>query len=247
MNGYGGVAKIVRFNWPWYVGALAATLALVPVLRGMRISGAWAALSAVATLAADFWLLASLAVSHHVYDRSGVARGEWLRSIDPLSVGNAAVFHAGQDEASAAAARMLPAAAMAVFDFFDPERNGTPSLRRARALAERKAISIAPDRIPLGEGALDLALLVFAAHEIRKEPERAAFFREVSRVLAPSGRALVVEHLRNGWNFLAYGPGAFHFLTRKAWERSFAEGGLRLVREDSLTPFVRIFELARMR
>jgi SAM-dependent methyltransferase len=45
-------------------------------------------------------------------------------------------------------------------------------------------------RIPLEDGIADAAVLAFVLHE---PPDPGAFIREVSRVLAPSGRILVVE------------------------------------------------------
>lgn len=245
MTRYSGAWKIARFNWPWYVAAIAATLAGLTLLRSETLGRPWAVVGAAGILAADFWLLVSLAVSHYIYDRSTISHGGWLSRVDPATVRSVAVFHAGQDEASETAARALPSAEIRVFDFYDPARNGSPSLKRARALAKERAAIMAPDNIPLKDQALDLALIIFAAHEIRKDAERIAFFSELARVLAPGGRALLVEHLRNGWNFLAYGPGAFHFLSRKTWNRSFDGTGLHLLGEVPYTRFVRLFELGK--
>lgn len=240
---YSGVLKIARFNWPWYAAAVAITGTGLFLLQSGTLTGSWVLLGFTGLFAASFWLLISLAVSYYVYDRSPVSRGAWLDGVNPACVRRAAIFHAGQDEASAVVARVLPSAAIQVFDFHDPTRDGTPSLERARALAEHHAATIASEQIPLNDGTLDLALVVFAAHEIRRDGERAAFFRELARALAPTGRAVIVEHLRDGWNFIAYGPGALHFLSRKTWHRSFAAGGLKVLRETPCTPFVRVFEL----
>jgi SAM-dependent methyltransferase len=244
-----GVRKILRFNWPWYAAAGGITVAVALLLGLGVVRGAAALVAAAGVVAADFWLLASLAVSHYVYDRSAVARGEWLNAVDRAAVRSGAIFHAGQDEASVSVAPRFPGVRFQHFDFFDPERQSTPSLQRARARAAgqvtERATSLADGRVPLADGALDLGLVAFAAHEIRQDPERTEFFRELARVLAPSGQVLVVEHLRDGWNFLAYGPGAFHFLSRRTWHRTFAAAGLKLARETPCTPFVRVFELTR--
>lgn len=243
MSATAGVARIVRFNWPWYAGALAVTFAALGALGSGALSPPLRALGVAALAAADLWLLASLAVSHYLYDRSPVARGAWLDLAGDGAIRRVGVFHAGHDEATAVAARRLPGAELRAFDVYDPERSSSPSLERARARAPARALPAPLRALPLANGALDLALVVFAAHEIRARTDRAAFFRELARALAPDGRALVVEHLRDGWNFLAYGPGAFHFLSRSTWLESFRDGGLAIQREARCTPFVRLFRL----
>jgi SAM-dependent methyltransferase len=243
---YSGVLKIVRFNWPWYIGSLTFTALAIFLLKLETLSQFWVLLLVAAFVVANLWLFISLAVSHYIYDRSPVSRAGWLIQIDPNTVRRAAVFHAGQDEASEFVARALPCIEIQTFDFFDPARNGTASLKRARGLAKRRDLAIPSDEIPLEDDTLDLALVVFAAHEIREDMERTAFLRELGRALAPNGRVVIVEHLRDVWNFLAYGPGAFHFLSGKTWCQSFANGGLKLLRETSCTRFVRVFELKKL-
>jgi SAM-dependent methyltransferase len=240
-----GVLKIVRYNWPWYALALAAAVGTLLVLAAARPPAPVAAALSAGLLAAGWWACASLAVSHYVYDASPVARAAWLDGVPPGSVRRAAAFHAGEDEASAALAARFPDAERAVYDFFDPERASTPSLLRARALAAGAAAAVASSALPLADASLDLACVVFAAHELRADADRAAFFRELGRVLRPEGRVLVVEHLRDAWNAAAYGPGALHFLPRGRWSRTFAAAGLALKKESRCTPFVAVFELGR--
>jgi SAM-dependent methyltransferase len=242
VSSYTGVLKIMRFNWPWYVGAVLVTAAMLGALLTWTIGEPWAMLAWALVALADTWLLLSLVVSHVIYDRSAVARGGWLDASTATAV---AIFHLGQDEASVHTARLLPAANRQTFDVFDPTRSGSPSLRRARALANQTSLAATLDQLPLADGQVDLGLVIFAAHEIRHDATRAVFFRELARIISPSGRVLVVEHLRDGWNLLAYGPGAFHFLSRSTWLRTFAQAGLRVAQETSLTPWVRRFELRR--
>ena len=99
--------------------------------------------------------------------------------------------------------------------------------------------------MPLADGSIDLAVLAFAAHELRDHDGRVVLFRELTRTLAGDGRLVVLEHLRDGWNLLAYGPGVFHFLSRRTWLRCFAAAGLSVVQESRVTPWVRRFELRR--
>lgn len=244
---YSGVLKIVRFNWPWYVMAIAVTVSVIICFYLGILGGPWTAIVIAGLVVANLWLVASLAVSHYIYDRSGIHQGAWLDGINASNVGHVGIFHAGHDEASKAVALRLPSSHVETFDFYDAGRNGSASLARARTAAARRDRAIEVNRIPLSNGTLDLGLLVFAAHEIRDDNQRAILFRELSRVMAPAGQLIVVEHLRDVWNFLAYGPGAFHFLSRRTWRRSFAEGGIEISRESSCTPFVRIFELRKNR
>lgn len=251
MNGYTGVLKIVRFNWPWYAGAVLMTAVLAGVLSRSTLSTPWPALVWTMIALADGWLLVSLIVSHVIYDRSSVARGGWL---DGETAKEVAIIHLGQDEASAHATRLLPSANCRVFDVYNPQHSDSPSLARARALAVAASTPVSPfvstpvalNQLPLADGSIDLSLVIFAAHELRDDHVRAEFFRELARIIGPHGRVLVVEHLRDGWNLFAYGPGVFHFLGRRTWMRTFAQARLQVRHEASLTPWVRRFELRKI-
>lgn len=243
MSTTAGTRLILRLNWPWYAAGLAALCAGGLWLRLAAPPAPWPPVLLAVVLCSAAWLLASVLVSHLVYDRSPLSRGAWLDGVDAAPVRRVVVLHAGQDEASAIVARRLPGAERATFDFHDPERTSSPSLRRARALAGSRDRALVAGRLPLGDGTQDLALFVFAAHELRRDADRDALLREAARTLVPGGQLLVVEHLRDGWNLLAYGPGFFHFLPRRAWLRSFAAAGLRLQREAVCTPFVHVFTL----
>ncbi len=244
MSGYRGVGQIVRFNWPWYAAALSVTGAAIGVGCSGLLVGPWRLAVAVLLVLADGWLLLSLVVSHAIYDRSGVARGEWLRG---MTAANVVVCHFGQDEATAHVARWLPQATLQTVDLYAADALGTPSLRRARALAgKREGLPSVPRAaMPCAPGSVDLVVLAFAAHEVRDHAGRARLFEDLAQCLAPDGRLLVIEHLRDAWNLLAYGPGVFHFFSRRTWLGAFAQAGLAVVRESPLTPWVCRFELRR--
>jgi hypothetical protein len=84
-------------------------------------------------------------------------------------------------------------------------------------------------------------LQLMAAHEVRRPGARAALFLETRRVLRPSGQLVVVEHVRNLANILAFGPGAMHFYPATTWIETGRTAGLVLSEELRLTPFVRAF------
>ncbi len=238
-----GLRQIFQFNWPWYALAIAGNLIAVTLLHGGLAPLFISRMIVISMGIGNFWLIASLAVSHYIYDYSAIARSEWLEELPQATVRQMAAFHAGQDEASPAMACLFPAADLHIYDFFDPHRNTESSILRARALAQpdERTILIRLDAIPLEDAWLDLACVVFAAHEIRSDRDRATFFCELRRVLKTGGQLIVVEHLRDSWNLLAFGPGAFHFLPRKTWLETFSTSGWGLAREIPCTPFVRVF------
>jgi len=240
MSSYAGVAKIVRFNWPWYGGAVLATVAGLVVLAcgGVDESVQIMILSGLAV--ANGWLVMSLVVSHVIYDVSALSQGCWLQAQHESTV---IILHAGHDEASSHVQRLLPQAACHAFDVCGADAPMAPSLRRARSEATAASLAIQPDHIPVPDGVADLVVIIFAAHELRDRHARVQLFTDICRVIGTTGRAIVVEHQRDWWNWLAYGPGCFHFLSRATWMDTFIHARLQVVRDDTITPWVHRFEL----
>jgi ubiquinone/menaquinone biosynthesis C-methylase UbiE len=98
-------------------------------------------------------------------------------------------------------------------------------------------------KLPFDDAAFEGIILFFAAHEIRNENERIQFFTEISRVAKPDGKILVMEHLRNLPNFMAYNIGFLHFFSNKNWMNCFAQAGLNVVAKANKTSFVTIYTL----
>lgn len=242
-----GVAQILRFNWPMYATAAvvlaagAALIFLIPLPQLVRMG----ALAGIALAA--FWLLGSLAVSHYVYDLGGIYRADWLSAALPQAPRDYANVHAGFDEFSLILAARFPAASARILDFFDAELMTEPSISRARRIGTGQPAAERADfrSLPLRDAEVDAAFLIFAAHELRDHGSRVQLLRAVARSLKPGGCVVMAEHLRDLPNFLAFGPGFLHFHSRTQWLRDFDAARLRVAKEFSLTPFVRIFVLEK--
>ena len=134
-----------------------------------------------------------------------------------------------------------------VVDIYDPQEMTEPSIARARRLhpSLEPAVAGKLDALPLPDRDRDTLFLLFAAHEIRQPARRTEFFLESARVLTDSGQLLLVEHMRDWKNFVAFGPGFLHFHSRDEWLRLAHDAGLTVEREDRITPFVRCFLMTK--
>ena len=251
--------QIVRFNWPFYAVALAVvTIAPVVIPRLPLTSLTRIPLYAATGLVA-MWLVASLAASWIVYDRSRLMDWDWILQALGFHPASWINIHAGHDESTPALRALFSDAQGRVFDIYDPAEMTEPSIAKARTLARLRSLRELRRgrhvqeaehadyrRLPLPTGTIDAAMLLLSAHELRSDEARAALFTELRRVLGPGGRVVVAEHLRDWANFLAYGPGFLHFHSRRTWVRCFARHRFDVHREFSITPFVRIFVLRRL-
>jgi SAM-dependent methyltransferase len=225
-----GVWTIIRFNWHFHAIALAAIALLLA--GAVFLSGLAAMICALLAVCAAFSVVLSLLATWHAYDSSGLYQMSWLApELD--HVRHAANIHAGFDETTILLKSAFSGLSWHVFDFYDPSKHTEISIRRARRAHPPlpDTMPIRTDHIPLNDRSLDRALLILAAHEIRDHDERVKFFRELKRVLAPGGRVIVTEHLRDLVNITAYSIGAWHFHPRAEWLATFHEAGFHVARE----------------
>jgi SAM-dependent methyltransferase len=246
---YHGMLQILRYNRPMFAKTGAAALAAILAVALLPIPRLLGVLVLAGVAAGLLWSISSLLVSHWIYDLSPLSRWDWLAPLLPAAPQHWASLHAGLDETFGALARVFPIAAGtggAVLDFFDGAEMTEPSIVRARQLSLDRAATPADFRaLPLADGSQDAIFLIFAAHELRRPEARERFFLEIARALAPGGRAVLVEHVRDGWNFLAFGPGFLHFLPRREWLRLAAATGLTVRDDFRVTPFVAVLVLEK--
>jgi SAM-dependent methyltransferase len=245
---YQGMEQILRYNLPMYVGAAAAAVAAAAGARWLPVAPPVSVALAAFAAAVVLGSASSLLVSHYVYDRSDLFRWDWLfsRIAAPASW---TVVHAGLDEVSPALRQRFPEARGEVLDIYDPREMTEPAIVRARRSTPppEPARPASAEALPAADGSSDLVMLFFAAHELRRPSSRDRLFAELRRIVRPGGRVVVVEHLRDLANALAFGPGFFHFLPRAEWLRVAREAGFAVHDEARLTSFVRAFFLEAQR
>ncbi len=239
-----GVTNILRFNWHFY--AFSIVLIGVLLIAKTWFSNFYIVLFFKILIALTLLgTVLSLAVSYYVYDVSGLYRLKWLDRLN-ISPGSTMVnIHAGFDETSTLLATKYPHAALRVFDFYDPSKHTEISIERARKVNPPYPGTehIETQALPLEPASTDLVFLILAAHEIRNTAERIAFFADLRRSLKANGRIVVVEHLRDIPNFLAYNIGFLHFYATKVWLDTFQGAGLVIDQTMKITPFISVFSL----
>jgi ubiquinone/menaquinone biosynthesis C-methylase UbiE len=240
---YAGVLEILQYNWHFYAASLCAVVATAALLWLRLLPPLDEKVLIAAAALSVFWSIASLLASWYIYDHIGITRWSWLPRALPSPPRQWLNIHAGLDQSTPTLAELFPKTEFTVLDIYDPTEMTEPSIARARKLhpSPYPAIPAKLDALPLRNQTRDTIFLLFAAHEIRQPSLREQFFRELARVLTPSGEILVVEHLRDWKNFLVFGPGFFHFHSRKEWIRLAREAGLSVESEIPITPFVRYF------
>jgi hypothetical protein len=226
-----GTIKVIRFNWPKYLCALAILVAAAiastasaprPVSGMLWVAGVPGLLWAVTSLVATWWVYDH----RQVYERltEGLAEiGEW------------AAVHAGFDDSADALRASIgrPPAAVAEIALAPGH-----SLRRARRLSQHPPACAPVDGVALAAGSLDSIFLTFAAHEVRDLAGQRALFSDLRKALRPSGQLVITEHLRDVANFAVYGPGAIHFQPLATWQARAAEAELSIDGHATITPFV---------
>jgi ubiquinone/menaquinone biosynthesis C-methylase UbiE len=244
---YRGAQQILMFNWTFYTAAIIVLILGMLILKNVKMPGWMFVVGVLGMALTAFWSFGSLAVSHYVYDRSPLYQLTWLNSLLETSPTNWINIHAGLDETSIILRDYFPAAKMQILDIYDPATMTEPAIERARKITEPELKSIPSDfrHLPIPDQNSAAVFVFFAAHELRTAESRLSFFREVYRILKANGTLIVVEHLRDVPNFLAFGPGFFHFLKHADWIDAARFSNFRTIEEIKITPFVSAFKFSK--
>jgi len=238
-----GALNILSFNRHFYViglGALAALFATRWLVEWPHLLF-WGIVSAFL-----YGLTMPLMVSAYVYDFSGYYQFSWLNTLvrDQHPIKLVVNINAGFDETSFIIKNKFPDSDLKVFDFYNAERHTEPAIKRARkvSLTYPNTRQIASNSIPLKNSTADIVFLLSAVHEIRSQAEKVLFLKECRRLCKHDGKVIMVEHLRDFPNFLAFSVGFTHFFSRSAWRRAFQDAGFSTFRETKFTPFMSVFD-----
>ena len=242
---FDGMLRVVKFNWPLYAAALVAALTCLCLALMPQLPNSLRILSGLLAILVSVQTVASLVASHSIYDLSQLKGWHWLADVkggEALSIVN---VHSGYDETSGVLVKLFPQGRISVIDLYPSLRRREASIARARALypPQSEPLCTTVDGWPIEEHSVDLILIALAAHELRQRELREQLFCQARSVLAPDGRVVLVEHLRDLPNFLAFGPGFLHFIAEGEWRRCIKVADLKILRCYKITPLVGVFIL----
>jgi len=222
------------------IGILVSVAALLATIlpTSLRVAMAFAGLVAI------WWSIAAVLATWRVFGSDASRRWAWIRS--SAGMGDRLNLTTGFDDTTSTL-RGDPVRSVSI-DIYDPSLPHESALRRARAAFPPPAPSVrlADAATNIGAGSYAAVLLLMSAHETHGEARRNLLV--IARAaLAPGGSVVLVEHLRDRANILAFGPGAWHFARRGDWLSVASNAGLELVHEQRLDPWVRGFVFAEAR
>lgn len=236
-----GVFNIVRFNWHFYLSAIwifRFVFLIIKTTIGLRFYFWINVLFLIA-----YSVLISLLVSYYIYDFKDFYSLNWLKLINVEKPKNIININAGFDETSLILEVKFPNSELKVLDFYNPEKNTEISIERARKYYPpyENTIVVEADNLSIQDNFSELIFLIFAAHEIRKSNDRIIFFQELNRILEKNGKIILIEHLRDFSNFLAFNIGFFHFHSKKTWINDIEKANLKISSDHKLTIFTLLF------
>jgi SAM-dependent methyltransferase len=238
-----GILNIIRFNWHFYV--IAVVIIFLTLLLSTFTNPTIKIILQIGSLLIAITILVSLSISYYVYDLSDFYKFEWIKNNDDtISIIN---INAGFDETSELLKKKFINSKFTALDFYDPNKHKEVSIKRAREQYPPypNTKGIETSKIDLKSNSVDKVFVILSAHEIRNKKERIVFFLELNRILKPKGQIVVIEHLRDISNFIAYNIGSLHFHSKPSWLNTFNKSKLIVISEIKNTPFISTFTLEK--
>ena len=239
-----GVLNILSFNRHFYVFGLTALAIIIISFWVFNWSNLLLWIIASAFL---YGLIMPLIISAYVYDFSRYYNFNWLKEFKFTDSKEIQILNinAGFDETSFIIKNHFPKSDLKVFDFYDSKKHTEPAIIRARkvSLAYPGTKQINSGTIPLEDNSVDLIFLLSTAHEIRSHNEKIQFLKECHRICKPNANIIMVEHLRDFPNFIAFSVGFTHFFSKKTWRHAFKKASFKKLSEQKFTPFMSIFNI----
>lgn len=191
-------------------------------------------------------IIASVVASYILYDKSDLYKLNKMQNfLDFDKSKNAILIHASFDPLSPTLEKKYPNLNLTVCDIFENRHEHDSGIKVSKKVfpPNPEEIIIVPNKLPFPDKSQDMILAITAIHEILSHNERVLFFKEAQRILKKDGLIILSEQFRDVTNFAFFNIGAFHFLSKKQWEKAISEVGLKIVENRKITPFANMLIL----
>lgn len=238
-----GVKNIINFNSHQYKAALVFILIsfIFYSINFLNLK----IIFLILIILISFNVLSSIIFSYIIYDKSDLYRFDRIRfSGENLTILN---ITAGFDETTEILKNKFPNSEILVLDFYNEEAHTELSIKKARKVYPQSedVIKINTTDINLRDNFADKIFLIFSLHEIRNREEKINFINELYRVLKDGGEIVIIEHLRNLNNFIAYSVGFFHFYSNNYWRKVFKESQFTEIETFKINSFINLYTLKK--
>lgn len=193
-------------------------------------------------------IFASLVASYILYDNSDLYELKNLKdTIDWKKTENAILVHASFDPLSKVLEEKYPQMNLSVCDIFGNRHEQEKGIETSKKIfpPNPKEIKIKSNQLPFDDRSQDVILAVTALHEILEHDQRVLFFKEAKRVLKDDGIIVVSEQFRDFTNFVFFNIGAFHFLSKKQWQKAIFSADLNIIENKKITLFANMLTVKK--
>ncbi|WP_417387143.1 class I SAM-dependent methyltransferase [Gimesia sp.] len=236
--------SLARYNWPLYLTCFLGVALGFIIWKTQLVPPPIRYLGLLAAVVATWYTIASFVAFHVMFDHSDFLSGEWLTRCVEQSPNTCVQLSVCVEETTLPISKVFASADYIELDLFDESVMTEPAIARAKQKAgDSPSIVAKPEALPLTDHTSELTVVTLAAHEVRDPSQREALFQELSRITAPGGRLIIVEHIRNLPAAAVFGPGLFHFYPRTTWTTLAQKTKLRIESEFDITPFFHVFVL----
>ncbi len=240
-------------RWPAYYAFMAGSLiaGLVIIVVGGVFGWWWlVASAALALLAVNYLLAASLWLARQMQDMVGMSASVWeLGQLDPDE--RLAAIDLGLRQLTLRLRARLRKGRILAIDVYNPQMTPAPRLARLRARefewadtyqADPRLESLpgALDLLPLPDEHVSAVVLAQLLTELAQSGDRVQLLREVYRILAPGGRFIVIEPVRQAEAWWAY-PVLGGLDSAESWHALFHMTGFQLHQTGPVNPLLYAF------
>jgi hypothetical protein len=240
-----GPGDVISFNrLPFIAGPAIGLIAVAAAIVLGGLPGIVRLGLGVAGVGALSLTAAAVIVTWRVFGADAAARWDWVRSASARST-RWLNLTTGFDDSTGRLQAIVDGVGRTI-DVFDLTRAPDAPLRRAREAFPPAGLTVPVAGLAavVEPASAETVFLLMSAHETHGH-ERHALFLAARQALGSGGRVVLVEHLRDLANIVAFGPGAWQFSRRDDWLRSASEAGLVLIDERRLDPWVSGFVFGR--